>query len=167
MSVEYQSQQIQELFDISRETVRQWAKAFSDFLSPGASPGGSRHRVYTEDDLKVFSLVNDLRKRGMRTDDIVAALTNGQRGDMPEGIEKGVTLYQSRVALRDSYGKIEDLENTIQQLREENIRLQTLLEASTDTKADDLERAYRRIEELSEEIGALKYQLKQVSKPDK
>ena len=73
-----------ELFDISRETVRQWSAEFADYLSPGANPGDRLPRQFTEDDLRVFALVSNLKDEGKRYADIHAALRNGQRADPPD-----------------------------------------------------------------------------------
>ena len=73
-----------ELFDISRETVRQWSAEFAEHLSPGANPGDRLPRLFTDDDLRVLALVSNMKDEGKRYADIHAALRNGQRAELPD-----------------------------------------------------------------------------------
>ena len=79
----YSSRQTATIFGVALETIRNWADEFQDYLSPTATPGRGKHRMYTLDDLSVFSLVDDLKKQGMTYIDIHVSLKNGQRGQPP------------------------------------------------------------------------------------
>jgi len=72
-----------ELFDISRETVRQWSAEFAEYLSPSANPGDRLPRQFSDDDMRVFALVASMKEEGKRYSDIHAALKNGQRSEPP------------------------------------------------------------------------------------
>lgn len=79
----YSSRHIQQVFNISRETVRNWAVEFSEYLSIAANPGGGRARQFEDADMHVFALIAELKDKNMLFSDIHAALKSGQRGDMP------------------------------------------------------------------------------------
>jgi len=82
--LQFRTSHLENLYEISHETVRAWTIEFSKYLSPTANPGGGKKRLYQKDDLAVFSLVVELRKQGMDFSDIHAALENGQRGEVPD-----------------------------------------------------------------------------------
>jgi len=79
----YSGQHTATMLGVARETVRNWADEFSAYLSPTATPGRGKRRMYSYDDLRVFSLVSDLKKQGMTYADIHVNLKNGQRGQPP------------------------------------------------------------------------------------
>ena len=79
----YTPKHVETIFKISQETVRMWAKEFTFYLSPTATPGKNKHRFFTQEDMQVFSLVKDLKKQGMTFAEIHANLKAGQRGDPP------------------------------------------------------------------------------------
>ena len=70
-------------FNVSRETIRIWAKEFANYLSPGANPSKGNQRNFSADDLPIFALISDLKGQGQTYEDIHAALSSGQRGAVP------------------------------------------------------------------------------------
>ncbi len=74
----YSTQNICALFKVSHQTVKNWSDEFASYLSPSATPGANRKRSFTTNDLMVFSLVNDYRKRGYTYADAQLALGAGQ-----------------------------------------------------------------------------------------
>src|SRR5258707_13542651 len=80
----FSTRHIMSLFKVSKETVRNWSQEFSTYLSPTASPAAGRHRQYSEDDLRVFALVHQMKGEGQLFEDIHASLQNGQRGSLAE-----------------------------------------------------------------------------------
>jgi DNA-binding transcriptional MerR regulator len=81
--VEFTSQQVEQMFSISRETVRSWVGEFSDYLSPTATPPKGRQRHFTEEDLAVFALVAELKEKRWKFADIHPLLQAGERGQPP------------------------------------------------------------------------------------
>jgi DNA-binding transcriptional MerR regulator len=81
---QYSVGDLAKLFDVSRQTIRQWSSEFDQYLSPRANPGKNRVRAYAEGDLPVFSLIAQMKNIGHTYEDIHVALANGQRGEMPD-----------------------------------------------------------------------------------
>ena len=176
----YSSRHTATIFGVALETIRNWADEFQDYLSPTATPGRGKHRMYTFDDLSVFSLVADLKKQGMTYMDIHASLRNGQRGQPPalppEEIQALVVGDQERrLSLEVEYlqrsliraqQELDEARTALKeatQIKEEKIRLETRLDAEQKRIEDkehqiqelkgELGSAQRRIEELLRESG--------------
>ena len=64
---------------ISASTVRLWSREYSEYLSPGARPGKGEQRLFAPDDIAIFKTVRAIRESGGNTDQIIAALDNGER----------------------------------------------------------------------------------------
>lgn len=162
----YRPQHVCTLFDISQETARIWAMEFREYLSPTATPGKNKHRLFTEADMRVFSLVAELKKQGMTFEEIHAALKSGQRGDPPilppEEVQAIVStdrerrlaieneyLQQALVRAQEELKQVTVIREELQQTKEQNIRL----EAQIAIYKDQQERLEQTIRELSRELG--------------
>lgn len=77
------TKQLSDFLNVSTETVRGWSIEFARYLSPTATPSAGRHRRFTDNDMRVFTLIAELKNSGLLYEDIHAALTSGQRGDLP------------------------------------------------------------------------------------
>jgi DNA-binding transcriptional MerR regulator len=146
----YSTQQTANLFSLSRETIRRWAKEFTEYLSDTASAGGGRTRKFSEDDLNVFALVANLKDTGETFDSIHASLKNGQRGEIPENAKELAGISHQK-----KYGTLmRQVDNLTQQVR--NMELAV---ASKDgeliTIKRELQEAKNVIAQLNREIGAL------------
>ena len=72
------------IFQVSRNTLKNWGASYSDFLSDYANPAAAgTAREYTVDDARVFSLVAAMRKENALHEEILAALRAGERGLWP------------------------------------------------------------------------------------
>lgn len=180
----YNSRQTAALFGVSVETVRNWGYEFRDYLSPSANPGRGRHRKYNHEDLTVFSLAHELKARGMTFADVHGSLQNGQRGQPPtldpnevQAIvvseqEKSLAfevdaLQRAVLSLQQQLGEAQEKLKEAEEVREQNIILETKLnerENHHDTQLTERQRhidelggqlkeARQRIEELLEESG--------------
>ena len=69
---------------ISASTVRLWAKEYAEYLSPGARPGKGEQRLFAPDDIAIFKTIRAIRGSGGNTEQIVAALDNGERLETPQ-----------------------------------------------------------------------------------
>ncbi|MBZ0294674.1 MAG: MerR family transcriptional regulator [Anaerolineae bacterium] len=114
----YTTQDLTRKYGVSRQTIANWSDLFERFLSPMANPPRGSQRRFTEADIRVFELVYEAKDRGLRTEEIIAALEAGQRGDTPEEIEflPAVPASGTMVAMQQ---RILDLEEAISQLRTE------------------------------------------------
>lgn len=170
---EYKTKDVQALFNVSSETVRKWSEAFREFLSPNATPGHGRHRIFTLDDLRVFALVSEFKSMGKTYDDASIALANGQRAEVPEDIESGMDFLETSLQLDAASEQVKVLTERVQNLHDENIRLRALLEKAeeevkrareeaTQTRQEarqGRDEVHSRIEKLQREIGRLEAML--------
>lgn len=169
----YRTRHICTLFDISEETVRVWVNEFQDYLSPTATPGKHKQRLFTDPDMRVMAFVAEMKKLGRTFAEIHISLRNGQRGVLPalppeemdalvstdregrlafenEHLER--ELVQAHEQLKIIQRELDDMRN----VQNENIRLKAQLESSL-THQDRLEamvdRLTKRIEEMSLQVG--------------
>ena len=177
--MEYSSRHVQTVFGVSSETVRQWANEFSDHLSVGANPGGGRHRLFSEDDMRVFSLIAQMKGDNFTFADIHASLSSGARGEAPVFPADEVQLLLATEQGRQLSTQVEQLHLQIQQLKEERESLLPLREENIRLKSDvvnrdqhiedlndKLEKAQKRIEDLNREVIESYYKGKfEVPKP--
>jgi DNA-binding transcriptional MerR regulator len=132
---DYRNSDVQALFGVSSETVRAWSEEFSEYLSPTATPGTGKHRVFSDEDLRVFAYISSARASGMDTDEIHAGLRSGQRGDVPtvldtRSMEIGVNLQLSiaRRQIDDLQQELEISRSRESELQHKLIRAETRLE---------------------------------------
>jgi len=64
---------------VSNTTIRTWSREFGDFLSAGANPERGQVRVYSDDDIAVFTTVKVLRSQHQTFDAIHKRLATGER----------------------------------------------------------------------------------------
>lgn len=83
MENNYTTSDIAALFGVSVQSVKNWAREFSDYLTPTATPAAGQKRNFKEDDLRVFALVREYTVRGNTFSDAHMALRAGQRGEIP------------------------------------------------------------------------------------
>lgn len=132
-----------ELFEVSRETVRQWSAEFADYLSPSANPGDRLPRQFTDDDMRVFSLVAKMKEEGKRYSDIHAALRNGQRAETPDKPAAQVELAATT--------RVTTLQQQLTNLLTERAELM----ATTSNQAGKIELLERQLSEAQAEIKLL------------
>lgn len=162
----YRTQHICTLYNVAPETARIWAMEFAEYLSPTATPGKNKHRLFTEEDMRVFSLVAEHKTRGMTFGDIHAALKMGQLGDPPslpaEEVQAIVAndrerqlsaeneyLQRALVKAQEELKQVTVLREELQQTKDKNIRLETQLEMIREQQA----RLEQNVKELSHELG--------------
>ena len=161
----YKSGQVAQLYNVTRETLRNWSETFRDYLNEDAQPGTGKDRIYTPDDLKVISLVAELRADNLSLPEIHAALRNGQRGEPPalspdeldellktkeehpDTEELTSALVRATNALKLAEQQLEELEN----LRVEVATLKTTIEHQTTERT----RLEKEIAALQEEVRGL------------
>ena len=153
--MKYSTRHVMALFKVSKETVRHWSQEFSTYLSPTATPAAGRHRQYTDDDLQVFALIHQMKSEGQLFEDIHASLGNGQRGILPETETSQIIAAEPRQQMMLLQGKILELEEEIDRLREFEMKAHT--EAALRQRAEQqLADAQKKIEQLIEEKALLK-----------
>jgi len=82
--VDFKNENVQIMFSVSPQTARNWADEFQKYLSPTANPESGATRLFTREDMTVFSLIAEMRGQGKQYDAIGGALENGKRGGLPD-----------------------------------------------------------------------------------
>ncbi len=80
--MDYSTSQAAMLCDVTDMTIRNWALEYASHLSPTATPPKGQHRLFIEDDLRVFLQVKEMRDGRKPAEAIQAALAAGQRGEL-------------------------------------------------------------------------------------
>lgn len=142
----YTTQQVARRLNITGETVRARSTEFKQFLSPTANPPQGRARLYTEQDLRVMTLINAMKAQGAQFDDIHLALSNRKPDELPDLDETNASILpmndrgrisalQAQLAewqslatdltqqLSKTEGKVELLKEQLQEVTEKNERL--------------------------------------------
>ncbi len=149
----YTTGQVMAIFNISRETVRNWSSEFAEFLEDTAKPGKGKHRVFSDDDMRVFALVGELRKQGADHNSIVSNLASGQRGTPPE-------IDFSALAKTEQHQQIALLQSAVMRLEAE--RNEAIIEAR-EAQADRNE-AQGQVKLLKEQLADKDQQIKELYK---
>ena len=173
--MQYRSSHVATIYGISTHTVGTWSGEFAEYLSPTANPGKKKQRLFSNEDMRVFSLVSQLQQQGMTFTEIHANLKSGARGDEPDVEPSDVQSIVSseaetrlaldnerlKMALIDAQGALNKAQVDLAKMREvedENIRLRTQLEAEREAKNSNEERLEKQIEQLQKEIKELALQ---------
>jgi len=151
-----QTGQVQNLFDVSPQTVRNWTKEFEEYLSASATPNekGSR-RFYTVEDLMVFALVVEKTQTGATYEEIRVALKNGERATPPELEENEDEQLASQMTAREFA-----LARSIIQERDKAIGQLEMLEKDREKDRDTIQHLNRAIGKLEYQLEMLREQLK-------
>jgi DNA-binding transcriptional MerR regulator len=157
----YEPKHIEAAFRISSATVRNWSSEFERHLSPTARPGKNRHRTYTDDDLKVFALVSQMKNEGSTFADIHASLDAGQRGELPDMDTNTLALRYADKAL---IAQVDLLQRDLAEIRTERDTLREQLATALEHERENirlsaqLEDARDRAEQLQARLDELQRQ---------
>lgn len=88
------------MFEISPETVRNWASEFSRHLSPATNPPTGKTRKFDENDLQVFATIARLKREGMVFAEIHRALDDGIRDNPPDVPDELLDLASSNAGVK-------------------------------------------------------------------
>lgn len=162
---DYLTSHLQTLFDISPQTVRNWAMDFARYLSPSAAPGRGHNRQFTEDDLRVFSLIAGMKKNGATSEEIHVALVSGQRGELPNiapneiqalvmtDQARAVTTLKQQITLLQT--QLESTLGELQNSRDENNQLRGKVQLLT----EQLKASQEEVRKLDRENAKLESRL--------
>jgi DNA-binding transcriptional MerR regulator len=158
------------------ETVRQWAIEYQGVLSSYANPPKNKTRKFTERDVKVLLLVDELRRENFSLDEIHIAIANGQYEkkqipslDQIQSLVVSAATSQLELEMRalriDLDRAIADRDTALalaagkQELEKQVIRLETRLEMTEELLEESQTEKKALLDEvarLREEIGRLK-----------
>jgi DNA-binding transcriptional MerR regulator len=151
----FTTQDVTKTFGVSHQTVKNWCDEFTSYLSPTARPGEGKKRLFTVEDIQVFSLIRDYHQRGFRYEDAHAALKTGQRGEIPETADLVPAAPPALLtALRDEISNLRVLLRQAETERDEERGQKRLLKEMLDQKELHLQKLY-------EDNATLKAQLKE------
>jgi DNA-binding transcriptional MerR regulator len=142
------------LYQISRETVRQYSREFEIHLSPQANPGKSRTRMYNQDDMEIFALIVEMKGQGKLYSDIHAALLNGQRSQPPPEVNSIVpsdTPRYSQLQLQLKFAE-DELKTALEAKHHDKGQIELLKQQLADAQSE--------IKSLNREIGRLEANIK-------
>lgn len=146
----YTTKHLYTTFGVSHQTIKNWAKDFADFMSPTARPEGNHQRRFTDEDVRVFDLVNSMKKQGSVNEEIRAALGAGQRGELPE-MPKNLATVPSGTALAIALQRVKVLEAEID-----------LYKAMTSETEGQNKLLKEQLKQTQDELFDAKYELKQM-----
>ena len=148
---------IQKIYSVSPQTIRNWTAKFAEFLSIGANPPakGTR-RKFTEDDLKVFSLIVEMTAMGDTYEDVEKALKKGDRGDLPEVSEEELepSSLLSPKELARTMVLLKERDEAVGQLKQLTIQ--------AEQNHQIIQQKDEQISKLNREIGTLENELKRL-----
>ncbi len=161
----YNTRHIAELLNIAPSTVKKYCGMYGRFLSADARPEKGSHRLFNADDLKVFSLIVERHKSGISHDDIILALDNGQRGELPAAHFEYTLTASAREQVAMLTLRVNQLDAEILRLNGEITRLGDELRTAHESDqrragqveilSRQLESAQKEIRELYKQIGRL------------
>jgi DNA-binding transcriptional MerR regulator len=117
----YTTQDVARLFQVSRQTVKNWSDEFVSYLSPTAQPEKGKKKLFTPEDIEVFALVAEYHGRGLHYEDVHAALKTGQKGIAPLE-QRGLSPLQPSelmVALKQQVDELHRMNEELKSERDE------------------------------------------------
>lgn len=142
----YATSGVAKLFQVTDQTVKNWAREFASHLSPTSQPGDGKRRTFTTEDLAVFALVHSYGSKGMNYEDAQAALIAGQRGSIPGGVSELATAAAPPALLERLREEISQRDRMINSLKTDNDKRQgqiELLEKQLQNKEQEIRQLYR------------------------
>lgn len=159
----YTTSDAEALFKVSSQTIRNWSREFSRYLSVSAVPEEGRTRVFTDEDMRVLDLVASMKAENKQYDEIHAALMAGERGNLPgftseevRALITGEIERRLQLEIQVLKRQLEHAEKKIAEnevFRDESVRLKASLEASN-----------QRIEELNQQLKAAQDDLRRLER---
>jgi DNA-binding transcriptional MerR regulator len=162
----WKPQHLTALYGIVLETARQWAMEFAEYLSPTGNPGKNKHRIFTDEDMRVFALIAEMKQRNATNEEVHVALKSGQRGTLPampaERVSALLTTDRERALamqlafvqqelfkVQEQIKSVDQVKQNLAQEREKNLIIQTRYE---ETKLNE-EELRRQILDLTKQLG--------------
>ncbi len=154
-------QQVTMELSVTPNTLKRWAKEFSQFLSPAPMSGDGAARRFTDDDLAILQRVREQLAGGLSTDDVIAQLEGEGRGDPNtralaprDGAGNGALASPGFAVLTDTLRAMIENQQAIQNSLQVNRNLQgVLIQDNFNLKEENMklrERMLRTEQELSD-----------------
>lgn len=134
--------------DIADSTLRKYAVEYVDYLSTSGAGGNGRHRDYTDHDVRVLKLINDMKRANQSEENIEVTLASLQAGDW----ERLPKLDESTAAIIPSPASMVAINQDRAVMQKE---IDMLREQITDLKAERADR-----DELIRRLAIAEHDLK-------
>jgi DNA-binding transcriptional MerR regulator len=161
--------EVAQRFGVSVSTIRAWQKKFGQWLEVETMAyGGGRQKAttYSNNDLRVFSIVNRLTAEGKTYEDIGAGMKTElastplelpdeepAQKEAPEGESVALATYSATVArLQRVEGKLEAIEDERDYLRERVGGLEVKLDANNERFDEERERFFNERNQLQDKL---------------
>jgi DNA-binding transcriptional MerR regulator len=112
----YTTKQTADAAGTSSSSIRNYTRAWAEFLSPGANPPAGEQRQYTPEDVAVMATIAALRSRMATAEQIRDALESGERLELPPEPEPEEAPAESPNALMLYVQRVNSLENRVDTL---------------------------------------------------
>jgi len=157
LSERFTTSQAGERLNIVPATIKNWANEFMNYLSPSATPEPGRTRMFTFEDLRVFTTIARLRRSKTHIADIHHILQSGERDELPPAAGKSLAPYPPAMAALKR--EISDLNGELERYRVENEQQR----GSLRTFEKLLEQKEQRIRDLYREMALLELRLREAT----
>jgi len=147
---------------VSPNTIRTYSKDFSQFLSPGATPGRMKERRFSDEDIAVFITVKTLRARRQPADGILDALLKGERYEPADSPQEAPDRPQKPSKANRASDSNQDRALATLELMEQFAKPWKDRTAELEIKLDEVQDA-RRLAEV--EAAQLRGRLEELEKP--
>jgi len=129
------------VFDVSRNTIKNWILEFSDYMSDYANPAeAGTTRQFTNEDAAVLSLVASMRDDNQSYEAIGAALADGERGTWPPvGAEDEETKNDTTQLVTQLVARASSLEGQLAAIDQERERERAAAAVERDRLLSELE----------------------------
>jgi DNA-binding transcriptional MerR regulator len=149
----YTTRDAEAVFKVSSQTIRNWTREFSRYLSVTATPEEGRTRLFTDADMQILELISRMKDEGKQYDEIHAALQGGKRGSLP-----GVSSEEIRAMVS---GEVERRLHLEVQMLKRQIELAEERLAEAEQTKDENIRLHAQLEEANKQVDEFKQQLKE------
>lgn len=144
--ITYTNTQVADILNVERQTVLSWVKLFHDQLSTMANPGSGITHQYTFDDVLKLGYIQEQRKKRRPTEEIRADLINGAKKTPIDDAD--ALAFVGKATPKNLQKRVEKLEQEIEFMKTENIRL----EAKNEQLQDQIEAKDREIRDLYKQL---------------
>lgn len=153
--MDYTTEQIAEIFNVTRPTVTAWAKEFSDYLGALTNPGKGAHRKFSADDLSVVALIAEMKAINMNNESIHASLRAGERKEVDQNKVMAIITTGSSAGAR-MLEQMQSQQGRIRELELELARREGQQSGQVDLLKQQLSDAQETIIELRVQVAMLK-----------
>lgn len=134
----YKPAQIAEMFDVSANTVRNWARWHGEHLDDAATPALGATRLFSARDVEVLKRVNELRTQGLTTDEINERLAGMRFAVVTEDSAEVETEFSPPAPTESA---ADELLPVLRDVVDQRSRLDTI-----DTRTNEIDARLRKIE---------------------